>query len=161
MVCIPISWRIFLRLLWLTVKGFSIVSEAEVDFFFNFLASSMIQQILAIWSLVLLSFLNPAWTSASSLFMLKPILENFEHYVASMWDWWNCAVVWTLLGVVFLWDWNENWPFPVLRPLLSFPSLLTYWVQHIHSIILASSFQAWAGETPTQALKPRPNITAD
>ena len=32
-----------------TVKGFSIVSEAEVDvFFWNFLAFSMIQQMLAI-----------------------------------------------------------------------------------------------------------------
>ena len=31
--------------------------------------------------------------------------------------------------------WNENWPFPVLGPLLSFPNLLSYWVQHFHSII--------------------------
>ena len=30
-----------------------------------------------------------------------------------------------------LWNWNENWPFPVL----SFPNLLAYWVQHFHSII--------------------------
>ena len=35
----------------------------------------------------------------------------------------------------FLWDWNENWPFPVLWPLLSFPNKLAYWVQHFHSII--------------------------
>ena len=34
-----------------------------------------------------------------------------------------------------LWDWNENWTFPDLRPLLSFPNLLVYWVQHFHSII--------------------------
>ena len=27
-------------------------------------------------------------------------------------------------GIAFLWDWNENWPFPVLWPLLSFPDLL-------------------------------------
>jgi len=31
-------------------------------------------------------------------------------------------------GIAFLWDWNENWPFPVLWPLLSFPNLLAYWV---------------------------------
>ena len=30
---------------------------------------------------------------------------------------------------------NENWPFPVLWPQLSFPDLLAYWVQHFHSII--------------------------
>ena len=67
--------------------------------------------------------------------LLKPVLENFEHYFASMWGECNCAVVWTFFGIAFLWDWNENWPFPVLWPLLSFPTLLAYWVQHFHSII--------------------------
>ena len=46
--------------------------------------------------------------------LLKPGLENIEHYFASVWDEYNCAVVWTLFGIAFLWDWNENWPFPVL-----------------------------------------------
>ena len=32
-------------------------------------------------------------------------------------------------------DWNENWPFPVLWPLLGFPNLLAYWVQHFSSSI--------------------------
>ena len=36
----------------------------------------------------------------------------------------NCMVVWTFFGIVFLWDWNENWSFPVLWPLLSFPNFL-------------------------------------
>ena len=40
--------------------------------------------------------------------LLKPGLENFEHYFASMWDECNCAVVWAFFGIVFLWDWNEN-----------------------------------------------------
>ena len=53
----------------------------------------------------------------------------------SVWDKCNCAVVWTFFGIAFLWDWNENWSFPVLWPLLSFPNLLEYWVQHFHSII--------------------------
>ena len=47
----------------------------------------------------------------------------------------NCAVVWTFFGIAFLLDWNENWPFPVLWPLLSFPNLLAYWMQHFHSIL--------------------------
>ena len=52
-----------------TVKGFSVVSEAEENvFFWNFLAFSMIQWMLAIWSLVPLPFLNTAWTSGSSSF---------------------------------------------------------------------------------------------
>ena len=49
--------------------------------------------------------------------LLKPDLENFEHYFASLWDECNCAVVWTFVCIYFLWDWNENWPCPVLWPL--------------------------------------------
>ena len=49
-----------------TVKDFGIVNKAEVDFFWNSLAFLMIQQMLAIWSLILLPFLNPTWTSGSS-----------------------------------------------------------------------------------------------
>ena len=67
--------------------------------------------------------------------LLKPSLENFKHYFPSMWDECNCAVVWAFFGTAFLWDWNENWSFPCLWPLLSFPHLLAYWAQHFHSII--------------------------
>ena len=67
--------------------------------------------------------------------LLKPGLENFKHYFTSVWDECNCAVVWAVFGIAFLRDWNEDWPFPVLWPLLSFPNLLASWVQHFHSII--------------------------
>ena len=66
--------------------------------------------------------------------LLKPGLENFDHYLTSMLDECNCLVVWAFFGIAFLWDWNGNWPFPVLWPLLSFPNLLAYWVKHFHSI---------------------------
>jgi len=74
---------------------------------------SMIQWMLAIWSLILLLFLNSAWTSGSSQFniLLKPSLENFEHYFASMWDECNCVVVWAFFSIALLLHWNENWPF--------------------------------------------------
>ena len=86
----------------------------------------------------LLLFHNPAdagnWMPGSSAFsktnlnirkftvhvLLKPGLENFELYFTSMWDEYNCKVVWAFFGIAFLWKWNENWPFPVLWPLLSF-----------------------------------------
>ena len=92
---------------------------------------------LAIWSLVPLPFLKPAWTSGSSWIMvlLKPGLENFEYYFTSVWYECNCVIMWAFFEIVFLWDWNENWPFLVLWPLLTFPNLLAYWVQHFHSII--------------------------
>ena len=41
--------------------------------------------------------------------LLRPGLENFEHYFTSVWDECNCAVVWAFFGIAFLWDWNENW----------------------------------------------------
>jgi len=46
---------------------------------------------------------------------------------------------WAFFGIAFLWDWNENWLFPVLWPLLCCPNLLVYWVQHL----TASSFRIW------------------
>ena len=67
--------------------------------------------------------------------LLKPDLENFEHYFTSMWDDCNCAVVWAFFDIAFLWDWKENWPFPVLWLLLSFPNLLAYWAQNLNSIV--------------------------
>ena len=51
------------------VKGFGIVNKAEIDVFWNSIAFSIIQRMLAIWSLVPLPFLKPAWTSGSSRFM--------------------------------------------------------------------------------------------
>ena len=106
-------------------------------FFWTSLAFSMIQWMLAIWSLVPQPFLKPTWASGSSQFMYCWSLswENFEHYFTSVWDECKCAVVWAFVGIAFLWDWNENWPFPVLWPLLSFLNLLAYWVQHFHGII--------------------------
>ena len=120
-----------------TVKGFGIVNKVEVDIFLafswffndptyvgNFISGSCAfsKSSLNIWKF-------------SVHILLKPDLENFDYYFASVWDECNCAVVWTFFCIAFLWDWNENWPFSVLWPLLSFPNLLAYWVQHFHSII--------------------------
>ena len=52
--------------------------------------------------------------------LLKLDLENFEHYFVSMWDEYNCVVVWIFFGITFLWNWNANWLFPVLWPVLTF-----------------------------------------
>ena len=135
---IPISFRIFHSLFVIyTVKGFGIVNKTEVDVF-----------------LKLSSFFNDpsrCWQcdhfSKSSLYiwkllvrvLLKPSLKDFDHYLASMRNECNCVVFGTFFGVAFLWDWNENWPFWVLWPLLSFPNLLAHWVQHL----AAASFRVW------------------
>jgi len=60
-------------------------------------------------------------------------------------------VVWAFFGIAFLWGWNENWPFPVLWPLLSFPIC---W--HIEcSTFTASSFRIWN----SSAGIPSPSLT--
>ena len=120
-----------------TVEGFGVISKTEVVVFLEF--SCFFYDPMDVGNLI----------SGSSAFsktslniwkfmvhiLLKPGLENFEDYFASVWDECSCAVVWTFFGIAFLWDWNENWPFPVLWPLLSFPNLLAYGVQHFNNII--------------------------
>ena len=124
-----------------TVKGFGVVNKAEVEVFVGlscFFDNPMdIGNLISGSSAFSKTSLN-IWKFLVHI-LLKPHLENFEHYFASMWDECNCAVVWTFFGIAFLKDWNENWPFPVLWPLLSFPNC---W--HIEcSTFTASSFRIW------------------
>ena len=72
-----------------TVKGFRIVNKAEIDVFLELSCffddptdvGNLISTTLYIWKFTV-------------HILLKPGLENFEHYLASMWDECNCAVVW-------------------------------------------------------------------
>ena len=108
------------------VKAFGVVNKAEVDVFlelFSFFHDPVdVGNLISGSSAFSKTSLN-IWKFSVHI-LLKPGLENFEHYIASVWDDCNCEVVWTFFGIAFLWDWNENWPFPVLWPLLSLPNLL-------------------------------------
>ena len=97
-----------------TLKGFGMVNKAKVVVFLEFFCFSYDPAVLAIWSLVPLPFLNSSLNIWKFLVhvLLKPSLENFEHYFARVWDECNCTVVWTIFGIAFLSYWNENWPFP-------------------------------------------------
>ena len=121
-----------------TVKGFGIVIKAEVDIFLElscfFDDPADVGNLISGSSAFSKSSLN-LWKFTVHV-LLKPGLENFEHYFATVWEEYTCVVVWTLFGIAVLWDWNETWPFPALWPLLGFQNLLTYGVQHFHSIIL-------------------------
>ena len=135
-----------------TVKGFGIINKAEIDVFLElsyFFDDSMdVGNLISGSSAFSKSSLNIGNITVHVL--LKPGLENFEHYFASVWDEYNCAVVWSFFGIAFLWYWNENWSFPVLWLLLSFQM---YW--HIKcSTFTASSFRIWnsSDEIPSPPL---------
>ena len=86
-----------------TVKGFGIVNKAEIDVFPEL--SCVFNDPVDVGNLI----------SGSSAFskssfhiwkfsvhvLLKPSLENFEHYFASVWDECSCAVVWTFFALPF------------------------------------------------------------
>ena len=115
-----------------TVKGFGIVNKTEIDIFLElscfFHDPADVGNLISGSSAFSKTSLN-IWMFTVHI-LLKPGLENFEQYFTSVWNECNCVVVWAFFGIAFLWDWHENWPFPVLWPLLSFPNLLAYWVQH-------------------------------
>ena len=128
-----------------TVKGFGIVNKAEIDVFLELScffndptdvdnsisgSSAFCKTSLNIWKFTVPVLLNPG-------------LENFEHYFTSVWNECNCVVDWAIFGIAFLWDWNENWPFPVLWPLLSFQMC---WHTEC-STFTASSLRIWKSST--------------
>ena len=86
-------------------KGFGIVNKAEMNAFLEL--SCCFDDLVDVGNLI----------SGSSAFsktslnvwkftvhvLLKPGLENFEHYLASVWDECNCAVVWYYLSLGLKW----------------------------------------------------------
>ena len=128
-----------------TVKGFGIVNKAEIYVFLElscfFYDPADVGNLISGSSAFTKTSLN-IWKFMVHV-LLKPGLENFKHHFTSMWDECNCVVVWSFFGIAFLWDWNENWSFPVLWPLVSFQIC---W--HIEcSTFTVSSFSIWNSST--------------
>ena len=86
-----------------TVKGFGIVNKAEIDVFMElscfFNDPADVGNLISCSSAFAKSSLN-IWKFMVHI-LLKPGLENFEHYFASVWDECNCARVWTFFGIAF------------------------------------------------------------
>ena len=93
-----------------TVKGFSIVNKAEIDDFLElscfFHDPTDVGSLISGSSAFSKTSLN-IWKFMVHV-LLKPGLENFEHYFGNMSNECNCAVVLTFVGIALLWDWNEN-----------------------------------------------------
>ena len=99
-----------------TVKGFSIVNEGV--FFFFLESHFFFDDPMDVGNLIsgssALSKSNLSIWNFSIYVLLKPNLYDFVHYLAIMWHHCNYMVVLVFFGIAFLWDWNKNWPFPVL-----------------------------------------------
>ena len=89
-----------------TVKRFGVVNKVEVDVFLElscfFDDPACVGNLISGSSAFSKSSLNIRKFTVHIL--LKPGLENFEHYFASMLDECNCAVVSAFFGIAFLWD---------------------------------------------------------
>ena len=101
---IPISWRIFHSLWGATQSVFGIVNKAEVGVFLEFSCifddPTDVGNLISGSSALSKSSLN-IWKFTVHV-LLKPGLENFVHYIASLWNECNCTVVWAFFGIAFL-----------------------------------------------------------
>ena len=86
-----------------TVKGFGVVKKAEVDVFLEFswffCDPTDVGNLISGSSAFSKTSLNIRKFTVHVL--LKPGLENFEYYFASVWVERSCAVVWTFFGIDF------------------------------------------------------------
>ena len=125
-----------------TVKGFGIVNKAEIDVslelscFFDDPAD--VGNLISGSSAFSKTSLNILKFTVHIL--LKPGLENFEHYFTSMWDEGNCAVVWAFFGTAFLWDWLQS-----KTPVHCLVFQICWHIEY--STFTASSFRIWNSST--------------
>ena len=87
-----------------TVKGFGMANKGEIDVFLElscfFYDPTDVGNLISDSSAFSKSSLNN-WKFLAHV-LLKPLLENFEHYFASMWDVCNFAVIWKFFVIAFL-----------------------------------------------------------
>ena len=128
-----------------TVKGFGIVNKVELGVFLELLLFSMIQQMLAIWSLVPLPSLNPSSTSGHSWFMF---CWSLAWRILSI-----TLLVCEVSGIVQYFEHSWSLPFLGIRMETDlFQSFGHCWVFKIFwligcSIFTASYFMIWNSST--------------
>ena len=127
----------------LTVKGFSVISEAEVDVFFFLVFPCFLHDPTNVGNLISGSSasLKPClyiWKFLVHI-LLKPFLKDFEHNLTSMQNEGNFLVVWTSFGTAI---------FGTEMKTAIFQPCSHWWVfqicLHIEcSTFTASSFRIW------------------
>ena len=145
---IPIALSQFIMIH--TVKGFGTVNKAEIDVFLDL--SCFFDALGDIGNLI--SDSSAFYKSSLSIWkftvhvLLKPGLEKFGHYFTSVWNEYNCAVVWAFFGITFI---------GIGMKTDLFQSCGHFWVfqicWHIEcSTFTASSFRIWNSSTGIPSL---------
>ena len=141
-------------------QSFGIVNKAETDVCLELSCFFHDPADLAIWSLVPLPFLKPAWTSESSRFMYcwslawRILSITLVAYEMSAIVWFEHFLALPFFGIGMKIDLFQScghcWVFQTSWHILSFPNFLAYWVQHFHSIIFQDLKQLnWNSITST------------
>ena len=68
-------------------------------------SSAFSESSLCLWKFLVRVLLKPSWR----ILNITLLACEMKH----------CTVVWTFFGIALLWNWNENWPFPVCWPCLN------------------------------------------
>ena len=140
---IPISFRIFHSLWWSTVKGFDVVSKAEVDVFLEFSCflydPTDIRNLISCSSAFSKSSLN-IWSFVVHVLLKLGLANAFEHYFTSIWNECN-HVVEHSLALPFFGIGMKTDLFQSCGQDWSSQNLLAYWVQHFNSIIFWSNLK--------------------
>jgi len=93
-----------------TIKGCGIINKAETDVFLElscfFNDPADVGNLISCSSAFSKTSLN-IWKFTVYI-LLKPGLENFEHYFTSVWNECNCEVVWRFFGNAFLLDQSKT-----------------------------------------------------
>ena len=143
----PISWDFPKFVVIHIVKGFSVVNEAEVDAFLEissfFYDTVDVGNLISGFSTFSKSILH-IWKFTVHI-LVKPDLENFEHYFSRVWDESSFVVVWTFFGIALLLEW-KGIPLGLEWKLIFFQSCDHCWVFQICwdtecSTLTASSFR--------------------
>ena len=108
-----------------TFKVFSVVNKTEVDVFLEFPCDPANVGNLISGSSAFSKPSLDAWKFLVHI-MLKPSMQDFKHALPSVRDEFNCLMVSTFFTTTLLRNWDEDWPFPVLWPLLDLPDLVPY-----------------------------------
>ena len=130
---ISISLRIFQFVVIYTVKGFRVVHETEIHVFLEF--PSFFYDPIDVGNLISGSSAYSKYNLYIWKFsVLEAQIEGFWALPCQRVKYVQLCSSLMFFRIDLLWEWNENWPFPVATT-AEFSRVAAYWVKQFNSII--------------------------